>query len=139
MKTVVLAYHTIGCRGIEALLRNGFEVAAVFTHKDDPDENIWFESVAELAASRNIPVYAPEDINHPLWVKKIRRSPPIFGKKRAVEVQASGRRDIQYGGPDKIAVVKGENNVGCNLPDLPNPKGVVDILRGIDRDVPVSS
>ena len=76
MKTVVLAYHTIGCRGIEALLRNGFEIAAVFTHKDDPDENIWFESVAELAASRNIPVYAPEDINHPLWVKKIREIAP---------------------------------------------------------------
>ena len=76
MKTVVLAYHTIGCRGIEALLRNGFEIAAVFTHKDDADENIWFESVAELAASRNIPVYAPEDINHPLWVKKIREIAP---------------------------------------------------------------
>ncbi len=76
MKTVVLAYHTIGCRGIEALLRNGFEIAAVFTHKDDPDENMWFESVAELAASRNIPVYAPEDINHPLWVKKIREIAP---------------------------------------------------------------
>ena len=76
MKAVVLAYHTIGCRGIEALLRNGFEIAAVFTHQDDPDENIWFESVAELAASRNIPVYAPEDINHPLWVKKIREIAP---------------------------------------------------------------
>jgi UDP-4-amino-4-deoxy-L-arabinose formyltransferase / UDP-glucuronic acid dehydrogenase (UDP-4-keto-hexauronic acid decarboxylating) len=76
MKTVVLAYHTIGCRGIEALLRNGFEIAAVFTHKDDPDENIWFEPVAELAASRNIPVYAPADINHPLWVKKIREIAP---------------------------------------------------------------
>ena len=76
MKTVVLAYHTIGCRGIEALLRNGFKIAAVFTHKDDPDENIWFESVAEFAASRNIPVYAPEDINHPLWVRKIREIAP---------------------------------------------------------------
>ncbi|MCJ7684445.1 MAG: bifunctional UDP-4-amino-4-deoxy-L-arabinose formyltransferase/UDP-glucuronic acid oxidase ArnA [Desulfobacteraceae bacterium] len=76
MKTVVLAYHTIGCRSIEALLRNGFEIAAVFTHQDDPNENIWFESVAELAASRNIPVYAPADINHPLWVKKIREIAP---------------------------------------------------------------
>ncbi len=76
MKAVVLAYHTIGCRGIEALLRNGFEISAVFTHQDEPDENIWFESVAEFAASRNIPVYAPADINHPLWVKKIRDIAP---------------------------------------------------------------
>jgi len=71
MRTVALAYHNIGCIGIEALLRNGFEIVAVFTHKDDPKENIWFDSVAELAASRGIPVFAPDDINHPLWVKRI--------------------------------------------------------------------
>ena len=71
MKVVVLAYHNIGCEGINALLRNGFEIAAVFTHKDDPNENVWFSSVAELASSKNIPVFAPENINHPLWVKKI--------------------------------------------------------------------
>ena len=76
MKAVVLAYHNIGRRGIEALLRHGFDIVSVFTHKDDPGEKIWFESVAELAASRNIPVYAPEDINHPLWVKKIRELEP---------------------------------------------------------------
>ncbi len=76
MKTIVLAYHNIGCTGIQALLNNGFDIAAVFTHKDDPKENIWFDSVAELAARKNIPVYAPEDINHPLWVQKIRDLSP---------------------------------------------------------------
>lgn len=76
MKSVVLAYHNIGCVGIEALLRNGLEIAAVFTHKDDPQENVWFDSVAELAASRGIPVFAPDDINHPLWVKKIKELGP---------------------------------------------------------------
>ncbi len=76
MKTIVLAYHNIGCTGIKALLRNGFDIAAVFTHKDDPQENIWFDSVAELAACENIPVYAPEDINHPLWVQKIQDLAP---------------------------------------------------------------
>ncbi len=76
MKSIVLAYHNIGCAGIEAMLRNGFQIAAVFTHKDDPKENIWFDSVAELAASRGIPVFAPDDINHPLWVKKIRDIAP---------------------------------------------------------------
>ena len=76
MKVVVLAYHNIGCEGINALLRNGFEIAAVFTHKDDQNENVWFNSVAELAASKNIPVFAPESINHPLWVKKIEEYKP---------------------------------------------------------------
>jgi UDP-4-amino-4-deoxy-L-arabinose formyltransferase / UDP-glucuronic acid dehydrogenase (UDP-4-keto-hexauronic acid decarboxylating) len=76
MKAVVLAYHNMGCVGIEALLRHGFEIAAVFTHKDDPTENVWFDSVAQLAASRGIPVFAPDDINHPLWVERIRAMNP---------------------------------------------------------------
>ncbi len=76
MKAVVLAYHDIGCIGIESLLRNGIEIAAVFTHVDDPRENVWFHSVAELAAARGIPVFAPEDINHPLWVRRIKEMTP---------------------------------------------------------------
>jgi len=76
MKAIVLAYHNIGCIGIKALLKNGFEIAAVFTHKDNPNENIWFDSVAELAASHGIPVYSPENVNHPIWVKKIETIAP---------------------------------------------------------------
>jgi UDP-4-amino-4-deoxy-L-arabinose formyltransferase/UDP-glucuronic acid dehydrogenase (UDP-4-keto-hexauronic acid decarboxylating) len=76
MKAVVLAYHNIGCVGIEALLRNGIEIAAVFTHVDDDRENLWFRSVAELAAAHGIPVFAPEDINHPLWVRRIKDMTP---------------------------------------------------------------
>jgi UDP-4-amino-4-deoxy-L-arabinose formyltransferase/UDP-glucuronic acid dehydrogenase (UDP-4-keto-hexauronic acid decarboxylating) len=76
MKTIVLAYHNIGCAGIEALLRNGFDIQAVFTHRDDPGENTWFDSVAELAASRDLPVFAPQSINHPLWVQKIKAFAP---------------------------------------------------------------
>jgi UDP-4-amino-4-deoxy-L-arabinose formyltransferase / UDP-glucuronic acid dehydrogenase (UDP-4-keto-hexauronic acid decarboxylating) len=76
MKTIVFAYHNIGCAGIEALLRNGFEISAVFTHRDDPNENNWFDSVVALAAARNIPVFAPEDVNHPLWVQRIKELAP---------------------------------------------------------------
>jgi UDP-4-amino-4-deoxy-L-arabinose formyltransferase/UDP-glucuronic acid dehydrogenase (UDP-4-keto-hexauronic acid decarboxylating) len=76
MKAVVLAYHNIGCVGIEALLEQGIEIAAVFTHTDDPNESMWFDSVAELAAGHGIPVFAPDNINHPLWVEKIRSLAP---------------------------------------------------------------
>jgi len=76
MKAVVLAYHSIGCAGIRALLAHGYEIQAIFTHHDNPQEQVWFDSVAELAAESNIAVYAPEDINHPLWVQKIREMQP---------------------------------------------------------------
>ncbi len=37
-KAVVFAYHDIGCVGLQALLDAGYEIAAVFTHADDPKE-----------------------------------------------------------------------------------------------------
>lgn len=72
-KAVVFAYHDIGCAGIEALLNAGYEIAAVFTHTDDPKENTFYGSVAQLCARKGIPVHAPEDANHPLWIERISR------------------------------------------------------------------
>ena len=59
MKTVVFAYHDMGCLGIEALLAAGYEISAIFTHTDNPGEKAFYGSVARLAAERGIPVYAP--------------------------------------------------------------------------------
>jgi|GEM_PF-3590 len=132
MKAIVFAYHNIGCVGIEALLRNGFEIAAVFTHRDDPHENIWFESVAELAASRNIPVFAPEDINHPLWVKRIKKLNPdiIFSfyyrhliKPALLDIPPAGCLNLhgsllpKYRGrcPINWVLVNGEKETGVTL------------------------
>jgi UDP-4-amino-4-deoxy-L-arabinose formyltransferase/UDP-glucuronic acid dehydrogenase (UDP-4-keto-hexauronic acid decarboxylating) len=76
MRAVVLAYHNMGCAGLESLRRHAFEVVAVYTHADSPDENHWFRSVAREAAEQDIPVFAPEDINHPIWVERIRALAP---------------------------------------------------------------
>ncbi|MFZ5959026.1 bifunctional UDP-4-amino-4-deoxy-L-arabinose formyltransferase/UDP-glucuronic acid oxidase ArnA [Pseudomonas knackmussii] len=77
-KTIVFAYHDIGCAGIEALLAAGYQIDAVFTHADDPRENRFFGSVAQLCALRGIPVHAPEDVNHPLWIARIRELQPQY-------------------------------------------------------------
>ena len=54
MKAVVFAYNNIGCIGIEQLVKAGVTIQAVFTHADDPNENLWFRSVAETAAALGI-------------------------------------------------------------------------------------
>ena len=77
-KVVVFAYHDIGCTGIEALLDAGFQIEAVFTHIDDPGENRFFDSVAQVCAQHNLPVYAPEDVNHPLWLERIGKMQPDY-------------------------------------------------------------
>jgi methionyl-tRNA formyltransferase len=59
-RCVVFAYSSIGCECLEELLAEGVEVAAAFTHEDDPGEEKWFRSVRELGEKKAIPVYAPE-------------------------------------------------------------------------------
>ncbi|ELI8127130.1 bifunctional UDP-4-amino-4-deoxy-L-arabinose formyltransferase/UDP-glucuronic acid oxidase ArnA [Yersinia enterocolitica] len=76
MRTIVFAYHDMGCTGINALLESGYKITAVYTHADSQGENPFFGSVAKLAAEKNIPVYAPEDINHPLWVNHVKNEEP---------------------------------------------------------------
>jgi UDP-4-amino-4-deoxy-L-arabinose formyltransferase/UDP-glucuronic acid dehydrogenase (UDP-4-keto-hexauronic acid decarboxylating) len=76
MRAIVFAYHEMGCVGLEALLRHGFDVVGVVTHTDDPNESAWFRSVAELASQHGLPVLAPEDPNNPLWLDRIRALRP---------------------------------------------------------------
>lgn len=132
MKCIVLGYHNIGCAGIEALMKNGFEISAVFTHKDNPNENIWFESVAVTASSNAIPVYAPDNINHPIWVEKIKAISPdiIFSfyyrdliKKDILNIPKYGCLNLhgsllpKYRGrvPINWALINGETETGVTL------------------------
>ncbi|HGJ5855537.1 bifunctional UDP-4-amino-4-deoxy-L-arabinose formyltransferase/UDP-glucuronic acid oxidase ArnA [Arsenophonus nasoniae] len=76
MKAIVFAYHDIGCVGLKALKKAGFEIQAVFTHTDDPKENHFFSSVARLGAELGLPVFAPENVNHSLWIERIEKMQP---------------------------------------------------------------
>jgi UDP-4-amino-4-deoxy-L-arabinose formyltransferase / UDP-glucuronic acid dehydrogenase (UDP-4-keto-hexauronic acid decarboxylating) len=59
-RSLVFGYHTMGCVGFDALLRHSFDIAAVFTHADDPHEEVWWGSLADRARGRGIPVHVPE-------------------------------------------------------------------------------
>ncbi|HCB1822105.1 TPA: bifunctional UDP-4-amino-4-deoxy-L-arabinose formyltransferase/UDP-glucuronic acid oxidase ArnA [Citrobacter amalonaticus] len=76
MKAVVFAYHDMGCLGVQAVLDAGYDIAAIFTHADNPGENTFFGSVSRLAAEAGIPVYAPDDVNHPIWAERISQLAP---------------------------------------------------------------
>jgi methionyl-tRNA formyltransferase len=65
MSVLVFGYHNVGSAGLRALLDGGAEVAALVTHRDDPDENIWFQPPAALARERGIPVHTPESAKGP--------------------------------------------------------------------------
>ncbi|WP_426234238.1 bifunctional UDP-4-amino-4-deoxy-L-arabinose formyltransferase/UDP-glucuronic acid oxidase ArnA [Pseudomonas sp. TWP3-2] len=131
-KTVVFAYHDIGCAGIEALLASGYDIAAVFTHADDPQENAFYASVAQLCANQGIPVHAPEDVNHPLWIERIARVDPdyifsfyyrnllsepllVTAKKGAFNLHGSLLPRYRGRAPANWVLVNGETETGVTL------------------------
>ena len=75
---VVFAYHNVGARCLEVLLRHGIDVPLVVTHDDDPAEKIWFDRVADVAAAHGVAVIAPADPNTPALLSRIRNLRPEF-------------------------------------------------------------
>ncbi len=76
MRTVVFAYHEMGVVGLESLKSEGFDIRAVFSHRDDPREKIWFRSVARWARDHGIEVFSPDNVNDPDWAEKIAAMKP---------------------------------------------------------------
>jgi len=77
-RAVVFAYHNVGVRCLKALLGRGIEIALVVTHQDNPNENIWFDSVERLASEHGLPTITPEDPNSPEVVAMIAAAKPDF-------------------------------------------------------------
>ncbi|MFQ5902210.1 MAG: formyltransferase [Candidatus Binatia bacterium] len=76
MKVAVFAYHNIGYECLKVLIEGNEEIVAVVTHQDDPGEEIWFRSVAELARIHHLPVYTPSSPNTPAFIDLMRRLAP---------------------------------------------------------------
>jgi methionyl-tRNA formyltransferase len=72
---VVFGYHDLGYACIEALLQLGAPIVALLTHRDDPGEEIWWRSCAQLVQERGIPIYTNEEFG-PDWIERLRRWAP---------------------------------------------------------------
>jgi methionyl-tRNA formyltransferase len=113
-------------------LAHGVEVALVVTHRDNPKEIIWFDSVAELAALHGIPVITPDNPNTPEVVERIRALQPDFFfsfyyremlKKDLLDIPKCGALNMhgsllpKYRGrvPVNWAIIHGETETGATL------------------------
>jgi len=76
MKAIVFAYNVLGKVGFEALLKHGYEICALVTHEDDPNEKIYFESVAALAEKKGIKVFKLASPNTPEFIQTIKNLKP---------------------------------------------------------------
>jgi methionyl-tRNA formyltransferase len=131
-RAVVFAYHNVGVRCLSVLLAHGVDVALVVTHRDNPNENIWFESVAALAALHGIPVMTPDNPNTDEVVEQISALQPDFffsfyyremlkapllaiPKRGALNMHGSLLPKYRGRVPVNWAIIRGETETGSTL------------------------
>ena len=78
MHAVVFAYHDVGVNCLKALISAGIQIDLVVTHEDDPNENVWFGSVAKLCAEKNIPFITPKANELVSLIPKIQALAPDY-------------------------------------------------------------
>lgn len=153
MKVVVFGYHNIGHVCLQELLKQGHEVAAVVTHEDDPDEEIWFQSVPQLARAQGLPTYTPQDPNTAEFVALIQALQPdlLFSfyyrhmlKAPLLAIPKQGCLNLhgsylpQYRGrcPVNWVLVNGETETGVTLHYMVQKPDAGDIVA--QRKVPIA-
>ncbi len=132
---VVFAYHNVGARCLRVLLEHGVEVKLVLTHEDDPNETIWFENVAKIAAQHGIPFITPGDANTPEMIERIRALAPDFffsfyyrrmlspallaiPPRGAFNMHGSLLPNFRGRAPVNWAVIKGATETGATLHEM---------------------
>ena len=145
MSVVVMAYQDIGWVCLDELLALGADVAAVVTHRDDPDEEIWFRSVADRARDVGIPVLEPSDVNAPDVVDRIRAlapelllsfyfrqvlKPPLLAIPSRGALNLHGSLLPRYRGrcPVNWVLVNGETETGVTLHYMEREPDAGDIV-----------
>lgn len=129
---VVFAYHNVGCRCLAVLLAHGIDVRLVVTHRDNPAELIWFDSVAALAGRYGIPVITPDDPNEADVMARVTGAGPEFlfsfyyrhmlggallalGTRGAFNMHGSLLPKYRGRVPVNWAVIRGERETGASL------------------------
>jgi len=131
-RAVVFAYHNVGYRCLNVLLAHGVDVALVVTHRDNPKEIIWFDSVQKLAELHGIPTITPDNPNVPEVVAQIQALQPDFffsfyyremlkapllaiPKRGALNMHGSLLPKYRGRVPVNWAIIRGETETGATL------------------------
>lgn len=145
MRAVVFAYHDVGVNCLKALLEAGIQVDLVVTHQDDPNENVWFGSVAKLCQEKNIPYITPNAEELSALTPKLQAlSPdylfsfyyrymipaPILACAKIAALNMHGSLLPKYRGraPVNWAILHGETKTGATLHIMETKPDAGDIV-----------
>jgi methionyl-tRNA formyltransferase len=145
VKAVVFGYQEIGYVCLEELLNFGAHISCLFTHEDDPGEEIWFRKPVTIAQKLNIPVYTPTTLKDEKWIGLIRDAAPdfIFSfyyrnmiPKRVLDIAGVAALNLhgsllpKFRGraPVNWVLVEGEKETGVTLHEMVEKPDAGDII-----------
>jgi methionyl-tRNA formyltransferase len=129
---VVFAYSEVGVRCVRELLAQRVDIPLLFTHADDPAENQWFGSVAQLAAQHGSNVVTPPSPNTAEWIARGAAAQPDFvfsfyyrymldqawlalPRRGALNIHGSLLPKYRGRAPIHWAIIHGESMTGASL------------------------
>jgi methionyl-tRNA formyltransferase len=155
MRVVVFGYMTWGHRTLEAVLAAGHDVPLVVTHpdSDNPYEQIFNDSVAELAAKHAVPVLVRDRAGDPEVIERITAAradvmvvcnwrtwlpPEVFSIPRLGTLNVHDSLLPAYAGfaPLNWALINGEAEVGVTAHRMDAEFDAGDIV--LQRSTPVA-
>jgi UDP-4-amino-4-deoxy-L-arabinose formyltransferase/UDP-glucuronic acid dehydrogenase (UDP-4-keto-hexauronic acid decarboxylating) len=144
VKAVVFAYHDVGCMGVRVLKRLGVDVARVYTHDDDPNENHWYGSVAKTCAEEGvtcttanphlpeeiarIAAIAPDAIFSLYYRDMIKDTVLSLAKRGAVNLHGSYLPRYRGRAPVNWQILHGETQGGVTLHHMVKKADAGDIV-----------
>lgn len=129
---VIAGYSDVGFRCTRWLLDQGEPIRAIFTHPDTPGEERWWESLADLARARKVPVKLVESLDDPKDAEIIASLAPEFLfsfyfrkmiPERILKIPSRGALNMHGSllphfrgrAPINWAVIKGATETGASL------------------------
>jgi methionyl-tRNA formyltransferase len=145
LHAVVFAYHDVGVNCLKALLGAGIEIDLVVTHQDDPNENVWFGSVAKLCEDKKIPYITPNANQLMDLVPQIQKLAPDYlfsfyyrhmippellacAKIGALNMHGSLLPKFRGRAPVNWAILHGETETGATLHIMESKPDAGDIV-----------
>jgi methionyl-tRNA formyltransferase len=143
---VIAGYSDVGFRCTKWLLDQRENVRLVYTHPDNPSETRWWDSVAELAQSRGVPVRVVTSLDDPAEADRIQALGPEFLfsfyfrkmiPRRILQLPTMGALNMHGSllpafrgrSPINWAILKGADRTGASLhymADKPDAGDLVD-------------
>jgi methionyl-tRNA formyltransferase len=156
LHAVVFAYHDVGVGCLKALIAAGIKVDLVVTHQDDPNENVWFGSVAQLCQEKNIDCITPNASQLVELIPRLRALAPDYifsfyyrhmipaeilaiAKIAALNMHGSLLPKYRGRAPVNWAILHGESETGATLhvmeakPDAGDIVGQASVAIGPDE------